>query len=380
MLTRVMVIAGEPSGDLHGSGVVRALKKRLPNADIFGVGGDKMESEGMDIVFHIAKLSFMGFVEVLKNLSVVNEVSTKLESLLETRTPDVVVLIDYPGFNLRFAKTVKRHGIKVLYYISPQVWAWHKSRVRTMRPLVDRMKVVFPFEVDIYRNEGINVEFVGHPLAERLGTSLTREDFFRKHKLGLGRKVLALLPGSRKQEIEKIFPTMLAAATRLQDDMGIHIAVGVAPNLSATFLQSFADGGHSVVYVQHATYDVMAHADAAIVTSGTATLETGWFGTPMAVVYRTSWLTYLIGRALVDMPYIGLANVVANDLQPREKIVPEFVQHDMTAEKLTVEMRRQLTDDKYAAAMRTKLAVIRTKLGSAGASEKVAEGIIELAA
>jgi lipid-A-disaccharide synthase len=380
MLTRVMVIAGEPSGDLHGSGVVRALKKRLPNADIFGVGGDKMQSEGMDIVFHIAKLSFMGFVEVLKNLSVVNEVSTKLESLLETRRPDVVVLIDYPGFNLRFAKTVKRHGIKVLYYISPQVWAWHKSRVRTMRPLVDRMKVVFPFEVDIYRNEGINVEFVGHPLAERLGTSLTREDFFRKHKLDPGKKLLALLPGSRKQEIENIFPTMLAAATRLQDEMGIHIAVGVAPNLSATFLQSFADRAHSVVYVQHATYDVMAHADAAIVTSGTATLETGWFGTPMAVVYRTSPLTYLIGRALVDMPYIGLVNVVANDLQPREKIVPEFVQHDMTPEKLTVEMRRQLTDDKYAAAMRTKLAVIRTKLGSAGASEKVAEGIIELAA
>jgi lipid-A-disaccharide synthase len=376
---KLMMIAGEPSGDLHGAGVVRELKKRLPSVDIFGVGGDKMEGEGMEIVSHISKLSFMGFVEVVKNLSVVQEVSAKLESLLDSRKPDVVILIDYPGFNLRFAKKAKARGAKILYYISPQVWAWHKSRVKKMRSLVDRMKVVFPFEVDLYKREGINVEFVGHPLAERLGTSLTREEFFRMQSLDRGKKLLALLPGSRKQEIEKTFPTMLAAARRLQDELGIQVAVGVAPNLRAAFLQSFADASHPLVYVEHATYDVMAHADAAIVTSGTATLETGWFGTPMAVVYKTSPLTYLIGRTLVDMPYIGLVNVVANDLLPQEKIVPEFVQHDMTAENLTMEMRKQLTDEEYAAAMREKLAIIKPKLGGAGASTRVAEGIIELA-
>lgn len=379
MSMRVMIIAGEPSGDLHGSGVVRELRKRMPNADIFGVGGDKMHNEGMEIVFHISTLSFMGFVEVVKNISVVREVTAKLELLLESRKPDVVVLIDYPGFNLRFAKKARAHGAKILYYISPQVWAWHKSRVKIMRRLVDRMKVVFPFEVDIYQREGINVEFVGHPLAERLATSATREEFFRKYNLSFDKKLLALLPGSRTQEIEKIFPTMVASAARLQDELGIQAAVGVAPNLSAAFLQSFADATRSLVYVEHGTYDVVAHADAAIVTSGTATLETGWFGTPMAVVYKTSPLTYFIGRALVNMPYIGLVNVVANDLLPREKIVPEFVQHDMTAENVTREMRRQLTDETYAAAMRAKLAVIKSKLGKAGASAKVAEGILELA-
>ncbi len=399
MLKRVMMIAGEASGDMHGAGVVRELKKRLPDVEIFGVGGDKMQSEGMELVYHISKLSFMGFVEVVKNLSVVKEVGAKLEALLESRRPDVVVLIDYPGFNLRFAKKAKAHDVsrrdgfpKVLYYISPQVWAWHKSRVKKMRTLVDRMKVVFPFEVDIYKKEGIDVEFVGHPLAERLGTSLTREEFFRKHGLDINKKLLALLPGSREQEIKNIFPTMIATATRLQNEIvrrseglltetphgGCEVAVGVAPNLGAGFLKQFVQGKHQIHFVENATYDLMAHADAAIVTSGTATLETGWFGTPMAVVYKTSPITYTIGRALVDMPYIGLVNVVANDLQPKAKVVPEFIQHHVTVDNLAAEMKRQLTDEQYAQAMRAKLSIIKSKLGSPGASARVAEGIIEL--
>ncbi len=378
MLKRVMMIAGEPSGDLHGSGVVRALKERAPHLDIFGVGGDKMKAEGMDCVFHISKLSFMGFVEVVKNLSVVKEVGTKLEELLENRRPNVVVLIDYPGFNLRFAKKAKRHGVKVLYYISPQVWAWHKSRVKKMLTIVDRMKVVFPFEVEIYQKEGINVEFVGHPLAEKIGSSVSREVFFRRYNLDTTRKLLGLMPGSRKQEIEKIFPTMIEVATQLQRSIGCQIAVGVAPNLGAGFLKQIGPLNHHISFVENATYDLMAHADAAIVTSGTATLETGWFGTPMVVVYKTSPITYAIGRVLVDMPYIGLVNVVANDLQPKARVVPEFVQYEMTVGNLLTEIKRQLTDESYANEMRQRLSVIKTKLGNGGASARVAEGIIEL--
>ncbi|MBI5474780.1 MAG: lipid-A-disaccharide synthase [Ignavibacteriae bacterium] len=372
MTRRVLLIAGEPSGDLHGSGVVRELKKLSPDLEVFGVGGDKMKSEGMEIIYHISKLSFMGFVEVVKNLPTVRDVSRKLEDLLTKRRPDVVVLIDYPGFNLRFAKKVKQHGIRVLYYISPQVWAWHKSRVKSMRSLVDRMKVVFPFEVEIYKKENINVEFVGHPLAEKIGTQLSREEFFRRFGLTPDRKLLALLPGSRRQEIENIFPTMVAAARRLRRELNTQVAVGVAPNLGASMVKAFA-AGDEMTFIEHGTYDLMAHADAAIVTSGTATLETGWFGTPMSVVYKTSPITYVIGRALVGVPYIGLVNIVAG-----EKVVPEFVQHHLTAENLVREVTRQLTDNSYAAQMRQRLGAIKIKLGGPGASRKVASEILEL--
>lgn len=373
-LNRVLMIAGEPSGDLHGSGVVRELKKRVPTIDVFGVGGEKMKSEGFDVVFPISRLSFMGFLEVVKNLSVVKELERTLEALIASRRPDVVVLIDYPGFNLRFAKKIKRHGIKILYYISPQVWAWHKSRVKKMRSVVDRMKVVFPFEVEIYEQEGINVEFVGHPLAEKIGATSSREFFFQKNGLDPAGKLLGLLPGSRKQEVEKIFPTMLATAERLRKTLNVQVAVGVASNLGADYLKKFITDESSITLVEEATYDVMAHADAAIVTSGTATLETGWFGTPMAVVYKTSPATYTIGKVLVGVPFIGLVNIVAG-----EKVVPEFVQHEMNVENLSREMAKQLSDTGYAGTMRARLSIIKAKLGTPGASARVAAGIIELA-
>lgn len=372
MVQRVMMVAGEPSGDLHGAGVVRELKRRCPRSEVFGVGGDKMKDEGLEVVFPISRLSFMGFVEVVKHLSVVRELSSTLERLLDERRPDVVVLIDYPGFNLRFARTVKRRGIKVLYYISPQVWAWHKSRIKTMRRLVDRMKVVFPFEVEMYRREGIDVEFVGHPLAEHIGAQSTRDAFYRTHGFDPAKKLLALLPGSRRQEIDTIFPTMLRVAQRLREHHDVHVAVGVAPNLGSEAYRRMAGDG-AVHLIEHATYEVMAHADTAIVTSGTATLETGWFGTPMMVVYKTSPLTYAIGRALVGVPYIGLVNIVAG-----KKIVPEFVQHEMNETNLVREAERQLSDAAYARRLRDELAVIKSLLGPPGASARVADGIIEL--
>lgn len=373
MTKRVMLIAGEPSGDLHGSGVVRELLSLRPGLDVFGVGGDNMKREGMDIVYHISRLSFMGFIEVVKNLGVVRELERRLDHLLDERKPDVVALIDYPGFNLRFARRARKHGIKVLYYISPQVWAWHRSRVKAMRTLIDRMKVVFPFEVPIYEEEGIDVEFVGHPLAERIGSSLTRQMFCERHGIDPGGKVLALLPGSRRQELENILPVMIAASRQVRESVDCDVAIGVAPNLGGDVVRAIAGPVDGIRLIEEGTYDLMAHADAAIVTSGTATLETGWFGTPMAVVYKTSPVTYVIGRALIGVPYIGLVNIVAG-----EKVVPEFVQHDMTAANLAREMKRQLTDDEYAGSLRRKLSVIKSKLGGPGASKRVAQGILEL--
>jgi lipid-A-disaccharide synthase len=374
MLNRVMMIAGEASGDLHGAGVVRELKKRIPTLDIFGVGGDNMQREGTELVAHISALSFMGFVEVVRNLSAIKALERQLETLLTSRRPDVVVLIDYPGFNLRFARRAKRLGIKILYYISPQVWAWNKRRVKDMKGRVDAMKVVFPFEVDIYKREGINVEFVGHPLAEMLRSSSSREEFFRTHGLDPNKKLLGLFPGSREQEIAMILPTMIRAAKSLQQSRPVQVALGVAPNLGSGLIRRFLPKGTTVALIENATYDLMHHADAAIVTSGTATLETGWFGTPMVIVYKTSPLTFFIGRMLVDVANIGLVNIVAG-----AAIVPELVQHQLTVEHLVEAVGRIFDDNVYAHTMKTELRSIRTKLGTPGASARVAEGIIALA-
>jgi lipid-A-disaccharide synthase len=372
MPPRILFVAGEASGDLHGSSVVRALKVLSPAVEVAGVGGDRMRREGMEIVHDIADLAFMGFAEVLRNLGTIRNVKRVLTLELERRRPDVVVLIDYPGFNLRFAREVKSRGIPVLYYISPQVWAWHRGRLKKMKRLVDRMKVVFPFEVELYRREGIDVEFFGHPLAEHIGTTSTREEFFRRAGLDPSKKLLGLFPGSRRQEIERILPVVSRAAASLCASGNLQAAIGVAPNLGKEFLDGFRFPG--AVMVENGTYDLMAYADAAIVTSGTATLETGWFGTPMAVVYRTSPLTYAIGRLLVDVRSIGLVNIVAGRV-----IVPEFIQGDMTVANVASAVGRFLDDGALAAETRRNLAVIREKLGGPGASERVARGILSLA-
>jgi lipid-A-disaccharide synthase len=243
-----------------------------------------------------------------------------------------------------------------------------------MVSLVDRMKVVFPFEVDIYRNEGIDVEFVGHPLAEHIGTSCTRAEFFRRNGLDPSKKLLGLFPGSRRQEIERILPVISRAADLLCTGRELQVAIGVAPNLGKEFVGRFTGAGSRAVMVEDGTYDLMAYADAAIVTSGTATLEAGWFGTPMAVVYRTSPLTYCIGRLLVDIRSIGLVNIVAG-----KSIVPEFIQGAMTAGKLSEAVGRFLDDESLAASVRRELSVIREKLGGPGASGRVASGILSLA-
>ena len=372
-LQRVLMVAGEASGDLHGAGVVRAIRARRPGAEIFGIGGDRMRGEGMDLTFHCADLSLMGFFEVVRNLPTVLRVERKLTALLEERRPDVVVLIDYPGFNLRFARKARRRRIPVLYYISPQVWAWNPGRVTTMKAVVDRMKVVFPFEVDIYRNAGVDVEFVGHPLVEHISATMTREAFFGRFGLDRGRKVLGILPGSRLQELERILPTLAGAAERLRAEANVQPVLAVAPNLGVEAVRRFLPRETGITLVEHATYDLMQHADAAVVTSGTATLETGWFGTPMVIVYRTSPASYMIGRMLVDLPYIGLVNIVAG-----KKVVPELLQSDMTVDRIVRAVRPYLEDQTKADAVRRELAVIRSRLGAPGASERVAEAVVAL--
>ncbi|MGD1045257.1 MAG: lipid-A-disaccharide synthase [Bacteroidota bacterium] len=372
MVQRVMIIAGEASSDLHGSGVVRELKRLSPNVDVYGVGGDKMKREGMELIYHINELGFMGFMEVLKHLPFIKTMEHTLEQIIKFKRPDVLVLIDYPGFNLRFARIAKRYDVKIVYYISPQVWAWHRSRVKKIRSLVDTMLVIFPFEADFYRAEGVDAEFVGHPLLEVLESKLDRKNFCKRFSLDEQKPIVALLSGSRKQEIDSIFPEMLSAARMISVQNNAEIVVGIAPTLEEKYFRTLYNlkGVH---FIKGLTYEVMANADFAFVTSGTATLETACFGTPMFVVYKTSWLTYLIGRALVHIKNIGLVNIVAGKM-----IVPEFIQHKATAKRMAKSAMKLLNDERRLADMKAELSKVKVMLGTIGASRRVAERILEI--
>lgn len=368
---RLMIISGEASGDLHGSGVVRELKKLNKDIDIFGIGGDKMRAAGMHLVYHSKELSVMGFVEVLKHLPTIRSVEKTLNTLLLKRRPDALLLIDYPGFNLRFAKKAHKLGIKIFYYISPQIWAWHSSRITKIKNLITKMFVVFPFEVDIYRKADMDVEFVGNPLLDVIGTPQEKPEFCARYGLNISKPIIGLFPGSRRQELDNIFPTMLEAAEVLKAEFNAQIVVGAASILECDYIKSFLGENSGVRILQNATYDLMKNSNAAVVTSGTATLETACFQTPMVIVYKTSWLTYFIGKLLVRIKNIGLVNILAG-----RTIVPELIQHRANAESIVREVSKFLIDKTYYASTREQLTAIYKTLGKPGAASRVAEKIL----
>ena len=370
---RILIIAGEASGDLHGSGVVRELKRRDPDAVIFGIGGDKMQAEGMELIYHVREISVMGFWEVLRHLPLLKSVEQTLKVLLKVKKPDIILLIDYPGFNLRFARAAREYGVKIVYYISPQVWAWKSGRVKKMKGLIDKMLVAFPFEEEIYRREGIDVEFVGHPLLEVFTEPQGKREFCKRYGFVEDKPILGLFPGSRTQELERIFPAMLGAARILHAQSGVQIAVGVSSVLNFDYVKTFTRNDFPVQLIQNATYDIMKNSDVTLVTSGTATLETAFYQTPMIVVYKTSWFSYLIGRMLVRIKNIGLVNIVAG-----EKIVPELLQSDVTPQRLAREALTMLEDKAMSKEIAEKLSVVKYRLGTKGASSRVADTIFSL--
>ncbi len=371
----VLIIAGEASGDLHGAGVVRELKRQAPRAEVFGVGGDGMAAAGMELLFHVRDTAVVGFTEVLRHLRFFRRMMQTLEKAVAQRQPAVVVLIDYPGFNLRFAERLRRLAAppKILYYIAPQVWAWHAERIPKMAKLIDQMAVVFPFETALFQTAGLPTEFVGHPLLEGLRPQLTPETFFSKYQLNPAPPLLGLLPGSRREEIVRLLPDMLATASLLRRSIpDLQIAVAMAPNLPEAFYRAWVKD-ETVRLIANATYEVMRDSRACLVCSGTATLETACFATPLVVVYRISRLSYEIGKRLVKLPYIGLVNVVAG-----KKIAPEFIQHDFTPERVAPVLEKFLLDAAHRATVKHTLTAVRTKLGEPGASRRVAEMILQL--
>lgn len=377
---RIMIIAGEASGELHGAGVVAALKARRPEIDILGIGGDRMEKAGCELVYHIERFSVMGLTEVLRHLPFVRRALRRLDGLLESRRPDLLVLIDYPDFNLRLARKARSRGIPVLYYISPQVWAWRARRIRTIVKLVDCMAVVFPFEEALYEKAGGKVVFVGHPLLEVLESRQTRTDFCAGAGLDPDRPIIGLLPGSRTMEVERMLPAMVGTLSAVQRDLsGVQGVIGLAPTVSRSDLAACLAGNagledaRGMPVVENSTYEVMNHADLLLVTSGTATLESACFGTPLLVLYRMSRLSWWIARRLVNIPDIGLVNVVAG-----RRVAPEFLQDEVDPTVLSPVVLDLLREPQKRRAMTRELREVRDRLGTPGASSRVAELALDL--
>jgi lipid-A-disaccharide synthase len=368
MSKTIMIIAGEASGDWHGASLVDALKRQDEDILFFGVGGNRMRDAGVDLSYHADELAYIGFSEVARHYFFFRRVFYDLLSQVRERQPDIVVLIDYPGFNLRFAHKVKQMGVRVFYYIAPQVWAWGRKRARKMARDIDHLAVLFPFEETFFTEHGLATTFVGHPLLDELEVSPTRENFFQNQQWDPERPLLALLPGSRRQEVAHLLPPLLETAQRLQVrhpelQIGLGLAESIPESTVTTMLQSYP----GVRVVRHQTRALLKYARAAIVASGTATLEAACMETPFLLVYRVSPVTYFLGKRLVKIPHIGLANVVA-----KKAVVDEILQNDVRPEILMPRMERLLFDDGVRRQVIDDLRQVRAHLGEPGAPDRVA--------
>ena len=365
------IIAGEASGDLHGSNLIKELKNLDGAANIRCWGGDKMQAAGGDLVKHYRELAFMGFTEVIMNLrTIFRNLAFCKEDILQYK-PDTLILIDYPGFNLRIAKWAKEQGLKVIYYISPQVWAWKEGRVKMMKECIDKMLVILPFEKDYYKNKwNWEVEYVGHPLVEVVNSQKSPDNYREVNSEKLSDKlIIALLPGSRKQEIMKKLPVMLEVSKSFS---GYQFIVAKAPGVEETFYDELLKGYSNVSYVSNQTYNLLMQAKAALVTSGTATLETALFAVPEVVCYKGSYLSYQIGKRLVKVKYISLVNLIMDKL-----VVKELIQEDMTVENLQHELHELLTNEQRKLQLQNDYATLKKLLSEGGnASAKAAKSIV----
>lgn len=364
------IIAGEASGDLHGSNLMKALKSKDSNAEFRFWGGDLMAEQGGTLVKHYRDLAFMGFLEVLQNLRTILRNIQFCKRDIEKYQPDVLILIDYPGFNLRIAKFAKNLGIKVVYYISPQLWAWKEGRVKTIKNSVDEMLVILPFEKDFYEKHSVTAHFVGHPLLDAIHNlpEIDSEKFKEENGLG-NEEIIALLPGSRKQEVEKMLHIMLSVREFFPK---FQFVIAGAPSLEREFYKKFTDD--KVHFVSNKTYNLLRCSKAALVTSGTATLETALLNIPEVVCYRSSRISYEIAKRLVkNIRYISLVNLIMN-----REIVKELIQDALSTENLHAELSSILSGRKREK-MLEDYAMLRKKLGGTGASEHAAEIIIQTA-
>jgi lipid-A-disaccharide synthase len=375
---KLFILAGEVSGDQHAAGPVRELLAARPDTRIFGVGGRNLAALGAELLYTTDQMSIMGFVEVLRHASFLQKVIRDLKAAVMRERPDAALLIDYPGMNLHMAAFFRKLSIPVIYYISPQVWAWKERRVEKIRAYVDRLLVIFDFEVEFYRRHGIEAEFVGNPVVEELEelNFAPKQEFLQRMGIDPSARVVGLLPGSRRQEIEKIFPEMLGAARLIRDAANTVFLLGRAPHIDASLYDHhLSDAG--IGTLNCSSYEVMQYSDLLLVTSGTATLESLCFAVPMLVLYKTSPLNYFIGKRLVRLHNIALANIVACGLLSEKQVVPELIQHEANALKIARTALNILGDSAIASTMKGELQQARARLSSDSPSRHVASVLLE---
>lgn len=373
---KLAVVAGEASGDLHAAHVLRELKKLQPGLQTFGIGGDLLAKQGMELIHHASELGMVGLFNVLRHLPMFMRIMRDLMQRIERERPDAVLLVDYPGFNMRVAKRCKKLGIRVVYYISPQIWAWRRGRVRHIAETVDHMIVLFPFEEEFYREHGVPVSYVGHPIIEQVAgvRRAPRKDALR----------IALLPGSRRMEVETLLPPMLDAVEVLRRGADVSSAhsssplrvdayIIQAPTIEHEKLEEIVKRKNAnVPILPHDRGEAIAASDVALSSSGTATLECAVLGTPTIVMYRLSRLTYLLALKLVKVPFFSLVNIVAE-----KEVVPELIQRDVNGERIAAEVRKMIEPSNYERLTR-ELAEVRARLGEEGASRRAAEAIMSV--
>jgi len=371
---RILLSCGEPSGDLYAGALIRELRALVPNLTVFGLGGPHFAASGGQLVDDYRGLSVTGLTEAVAKIPKSIGALRRLVAAATRERPDVCVVIDFPDFNFRLARAMKGLGIPVVYYISPQLWAWRPGRMNTMRRIADRVLVIFPFEEEIYQAAGVPVEFVGHPLVGLTRAAMPRGEFLTAHGLSPDAPTVALLPGSRPNEVKHIFPDLVAAARLIRTHVtNAQFVVARAPHLSDVAFQNPAADSLGVVVVDGDTDSVLASADVAITASGTATVQTTLHDTPMVIVYRVSPLTYLLGRRLVNVDTFGMVNLIAG-----RKIVPELIQRAFTPRAVAHEAVSMLTDPGRVAEIRKGLKEVRRRLGGGGASRRAAEAILRV--
>ena len=375
MTRKIMISAGEASGDMHAAAFVKELQLSLETYEFYGLGGPQLEALGMELLVDCRDIAVVGIVEVLIRYRYLLSKLKILRQQLHSNPPDLLVLVDYPDFNLKLAETAKKLGIKVLFYISPQVWAWRPKRVTRIGQLVDMMAVLFPFEEVFYKRENIPVRFVGHPLVDEAKSTMSRDEARQLCGINNDKPSIALLPGSRTGEVSRVLPIMIKTAELLhQTSPEINYVLPLAKTLDDRLVDSdIQSSSIKINIVKDHAYDVMNACDALLCASGTATLEAAMIGTPFAITYRVHPLSYFIFKRLVTVPDIGLINVVAG-----KRIVQEFVQNEAQPPIIVKELNRLLFDQTYRKQMFTELETVKQKMGESGGAANVAELIIEM--
>jgi len=373
----ILFSAGESSGDQHAANLFAELKKQRPDINGVGMGGAKMAEAGIDVRYDSSAIAVIGVIEVIKHYPEIRRMLTNMQRLVADERPDLLVCVDYKEFNFKLAAYAKKIGVKVLFYVSPQVWAWRAGRVKQYGKVIDMMAVIFPFETAYYQAENVPVRYVGHPSVDKVRPLYSKTDDFERFGLAAGKPAVGLLPGSRVNEIKRLLPVMLAAAELLKKQLPdlqfiLPQANAITDELLAGYLQQSTV---TVSVIKNQPYDVIQCCDAVMTTSGTATLEIALLTVPMLIAYKLNEITYWLGRWLVKTPFIGLPNIIAG-----KSIIKEFIQHEATAEKLAEETLRLLTDRDYAATMRENLHQVKGRLGQGGASKVMAGLVLELLA